>query len=93
MNDWWTLIGHAGAGGLAGAAYFGSLRWLVHRLIERNTRTWWLLALVHLARIAAMGAAMWWAVTSGAGALIAFALGVLLARQFLVGQVRKDVTP
>lgn len=79
--------------GLAlGAWHFGSLRWLSRQLVEaEGAPRWGRLAGLHLLRLGLLGGACWATARQGAPALLALGLGLLLARQWLVGWVRRGL--
>jgi F1F0 ATPase subunit 2 len=63
-----------------GLWHFGSLHWLSAQLAQQQQPRWaWMLGL-HLLRLILMGAACYLAVRQGAWALLALALGVVVAR-------------
>lgn len=74
--------------GLAlGAAYFTALRWNVRLYLESGRRRAGIA--LHLARLAAVTAALWLASCAGAGPLLALALGLLVARPFVTHRARE----
>lgn len=69
---------------LLGFWHFGSLRWLSRRWIEAGSTRWLSLLGLQLVRLGVLGAAFFWTVRQGAPALLALALGVLIARVIVV---------
>ena len=83
----------AATGVVAGAAFFGSLRWLTRRLlVDPAARAPWArLALVQLLRLALLAALLFGAARSGAAALLACAAGTVAARIALLARLRREV--
>jgi hypothetical protein len=79
------LSGYAAAGFMLGLASFASLK--TNATLYLSGGLWRPVAL-HLARLAALGAVLTLFATQGAGALLAGAAGLLVARHLVVRRVR-----
>lgn len=84
-----NLFLFGGLGLLVGLWHFGSLRWLSQRLVSTSRPQWGIALAVQLLRIAVLVGACWWAVQFGAWPLLALALGMVVARIWLLRQVRR----
>lgn len=80
------LLGGVALGGL----YFASL-WAVVRRVPSSSRPAWLVGGSYLARLAALGMGFWVVLRlGGASALLAALVGVLVARQIVVGKIARS---
>ncbi|MDX1567261.1 MAG: ATP synthase subunit I [Longimicrobiales bacterium] len=85
------VVGGLLAGGTLGGLYFGAL-WLTVRRIPHASRPGLLVAVSYLVRLAALAGGFYVVVRLGGGtALVAGLVGLLAARQLLVGSVGKEL--
>lgn len=88
MNTALQLTLLALGGFAAGWMFFGALRWMSRRLVAPGPVPWGWLALVHALRFGALLVLLVACARQGAGPLLAFGAGLLLARLWLVAHVR-----
>lgn len=84
-----ALLALFALGGVAaGWLFFGGLRWMSQRLVAPGPVPWGRLALVHALRFGALLLLLVACARQGAGPLLAFGAGLLVARVWLVARIR-----
>lgn len=88
MNSALLLVLFALGGIAAGWLFFGALRWMSQQLVAPGPVAWGRLALVHALRFGALLLLLVACAHQGAGPLLAFGLGLLVARVGVVARAR-----